>query len=108
MIPTVKANNNWTLQTLLTGDLTIDTYSIPVDSNYFRASGAGFTNFAPTKTQFAAANTYYNIAQGVHTGSSDSMNLNGVDVLMTYTVRTTSLFTPAPYTTTTTLNVTTP
>ncbi|EKE04268.1 MAG: hypothetical protein ACD_20C00090G0008 [uncultured bacterium] len=106
---TVKANNNWTLQTLLTGNLTYNSYNIPVSSNYFRASGAGFTNLAPAKTQFGTANTYYNVAQGTHTGSSDGINLtSGIDVLMTYTVRTTSLFAPAPYTTTTTLNVTTP
>lgn len=113
MTVSVYANNTWTLQTLLAGNLISGSYNIPVTSNYFRASGAGFSNLASSKTQFAVANTYYNIAQnsaGVYrTGiAADKMYLTPVNISVIYNIRTTSAFTAGTYSNTTTFDFTSP
>ena len=108
----VKANNTWRLQTLLAGNLISGSNNIPVSSNYFRATGSGFSNLASSKTQFANANNYYNIAQntsGVYTtGTSDHINLSSINISIIYNVRTTSIFSSGAYTNTTTFNLLSP
>lgn len=108
----VKANNTWKLQLKLAGDPTDATKTIPVASNYFYCSGAGFINLAPTRTSFALANTYYDAAQnnaGVYrTGTADNINLSSVNVTTLLSLRTTNVFDRGNYLTTATFNVISP
>jgi hypothetical protein len=107
----VYANNTWLLQTMLTGDLISGSNTIPVTSNYFRASGSGFINNALQKTQFAT--TYKNVAQnsaGIYrTGiSANQQSLTSVNVSVTYNLRTINFFNAGTYTTPTTFRITCP
>lgn len=108
----VKANSTWLLKTQLSGNLLSGGDTIPVSSEYFRATGSGFSNLASTKTQFATAGIDYNVAQnsaGVYTtGSSDGISLNTLGVQVIYTHKTTSIFSPNSYTTNTTLLLNSP
>ncbi|OGI00653.1 MAG: hypothetical protein A2Y25_06885 [Candidatus Melainabacteria bacterium GWF2_37_15] len=108
----VKSNSTWKLQTKLNSGLSSGGNSIPAASNYFRASGSGFNNLAPGRTQFATANTYYDVAQnsaGVYTtGTSDNINLAPAAVSVTYSLKITDIFNTGTYTTTNLINLVTP
>lgn len=93
---TVKANNTWKLQSKL---LTIPTEggnTIPITSTYFIASGSDFENLASSRTQFAVVDTYYDVAQNTNgdysTGTTDNINLDGISVVTTYSVKTLGTF----------------
>lgn len=96
----VKANNTWALRAMLPAALN-DGYgsTIPIGSNYVTSSGSGFLTY--NRVNFAAANTYYTFATnnaGVYiTGTSDNINLSGIDVITKHTLLTTDLFNSGAY-----------
>lgn len=109
----VKANNTWKLQAKVAGNLSDGgTKTIPITSTYFSCSGAGFNNLAAARTQFAVADTYYDAAQETggdfSTGTSDNISLDAKNVTTTYSLKTTSTFEKAIYTSDTTFNLISP
>lgn len=92
MTAEVRANNTWKLRTELLGVPTDGGKTIPKTSTYFKASGSGFENLATTRTQFADINTYYDVAQNTdgtnRTGTTDNINLDPVNVVVTNSLKT--------------------
>lgn len=109
----VSANNTWALQTRLVTNPTSGGDTLPVTSQYFRcAADANFTCSATARTQYAVANTYYNMANntaGVYsTGTADNINLSSRSVSITNSLLNSSVFTKGDYTTTIDFNVHSP
>lgn len=109
----VKANNTWKVQSKLAGNLISGGSNIPATSMYYKCTAnAGFDCLYTTRTQYAAADTYYDIAQensgDYSTGTSDSINLDAKNVEFTTTLKTTATFDKGDYTTTGTFKVTSP
>jgi len=100
---TLKCNNTWKLQTKLLNDLVSNGNTILASSNYFQASGTGFVNLASSPVRFLVKNTLYDAAQetsGVYsTGTTDNINLRGLDIIFKYSFKNTQLFKSGDYTT---------
>jgi len=109
---TVKSNNIWKLQVNLLNDLIFEGNILPVSSNYFQASGTGFTNLSSSPVQFVLTNTYYDAAQsstGVYrTGTTDNINLNPLNMILKYSFKNTALFKSGLYASDTVFNLVSP
>jgi hypothetical protein len=111
----VKANNSWILKTKLAGNPTSGGDTIPVASNYYRAEdpvGGVFSNLASSRTSFAVADTYYNVAESnaltYTTGSGNGIDLDADEVTVIFSLKTTGVFNVGSYSTNATYQVTAP
>lgn len=100
----VYANNTWALQTEISGYSGL--------SHYFRASGSGFDNLAPSRTPFLQNNTLYNVAKNINgiytTGSSNGIYLNPLYVMLTYSYYNQNVLNAGVYSYNTVLNINSP